>query len=63
MTPAKGNRESSIFSFDYRYGNGLCTNKTDLGEMGYKPVVNLKNSVLVSTGDGTKNNPYTVKLS
>ena len=37
-------------------GSSLTTNN------GIKPALNLKENVIITSGDGTKNNPFTVEL-
>ena len=40
----------------------IKVNTNNNGDISTRPVINLKASVLVDTGDGTSSNPYTVKL-
>ena len=48
----------------YVHGNGYIEpNKNSIkNELGIRPVINLKSSIIISEGDGSKNNPYVVSL-
>ena len=41
---------------------GVVTSETDLVYTFARPVVYLKSSVKISSGDGTKNNPYKLEV-
>ena len=61
-------RLSSPYAFDGGNSMGFSIEssmgiESVLGGLGARPVINLKAETLKSTGDGTKENPYTVKLS
>ena len=45
------------------YSDGTMHHANFLSSLATRPVINLKTSVLINDGDGTKENPYTVKLS
>ena len=61
ITPnEKTNHEVNLIS---EYG-GQSMNGWDPYEFaGVKPTMNLKENVIITSGDGTKNNPFTIKLS
>lgn len=58
-----------VFDSNYAYaytGNisaaGHITTATTTTSYGVRPVINLSPDILITGGDGTKNNPYTVAL-
>ncbi len=66
-----GWRLSTPFSFNGSYASEWCvgyksgriTYCSADGSYAFRPSLNLKANVIVSSGDGTKENPYTVKLA
>ena len=42
--------------------DGTINNSVSTNSLGIKPTMNLKSNVVITGGDGTKNNPFTVKL-
>ena len=50
-----------MFLFDH--SEGSLRQQYYTNDNSFKPVLNLKTNVIVNDGDGTKGNPYTVKLS
>ena len=52
-----------IFSYDFGLIKKSSVDLCDGELYSVKPVINLKSDVLINSGDGTKDNPYTVKLS
>ena len=61
MTPKE---HTSIFSLDNvgkrLYRINYSNNDYSIGIL---PVINLKNNILINSGDGIRSNPYTVKLN
>jgi len=60
-TTSAGGFFSSAHSQDGKSLNNTIYHNDD--PRGVRPVINLKKEVLVKSGNGTKNNPYTVKLN
>ena len=52
-----------IFSYDFGLIKKSSVDLCDGELYSVKPVINLKSDVLINSGDGTKDNPYTVKLN
>ena len=46
-----------------RYGNGHANNDIPSNEYSIKPSLNLKSHVIITSGDGTKENPFEIELS
>lgn len=44
------------------YYNGFASNYTSPNAYGVRPSINLKSNVVITGGDGTINNPFTLKL-
>ena len=43
--------------------DGTINNIDSTNSMGIKPAMNLKSNVVITSGDGTKNNPFEVRLA
>ena len=61
LTPSYYDNEALIWGVSI-LGNVYPTYSLNYS-VGFRPVINLKAQVLINGGDGTKENPYTVKLS
>lgn len=61
MTPKE---RTSLFSLD-NVGKRLYRTNYSINDysIGILPVINLKANILINSGSGTKENPYTIKLS
>ena len=46
-----------------RYGNGHANNDIPSNEYSIKPALNLKSNVIITSGDGTKENPFEIELA
>ena len=67
MTPIQINTNPLAFMYISYYnkslgGNGVTSNDWTNGQHSIRPVINLRNDILVDTGDGTEESPYTIKL-
>ena len=67
MTPLRTNTNPSAFMYISYFnnslgGNSVTSNDWTNGQHSIRPVINLRSDILVDTGDGTKDAPYTVKL-
>ena len=61
MSPASiENGENGIYYYTSVGANAGIKLTVNNGEGLFKPVINLKDTILYSSGDGTKNNPYTI---
>ena len=58
---------TSYSSYGMRFVNEACDSNSDYGKpgqgSGIRPSMNLKENVIITSGDGTKNNPFTIELS
>ena len=59
LTPSNS---SLIWYIDYRNGGSSSTAFNVTSSLGVKPSLNLKSNVIITGGDGTKNNPFTIAL-
>ena len=57
ITPINNNISVRLFN-----GNGTLYQYNILNSFAIKPALNLKSNVIISSGDGTKNNPFTLEL-
>ena len=53
---------SNLNSVRYILQNGMCAATSSTSTIGVKPAMNLKSNVVITSGDGTKNNPFQIKL-
>ena len=53
---------SNLNSVRYILQNGMCAATSSTSTIGVKPAMNLKSNVVITSGDGTKNNPFKIKL-
>ena len=54
--------EANGLKLGYADIDGTINNSVSTNSLGIKPTMNLKSNVVITGGDGTKNNPFTVKL-
>ena len=57
ITPINNNISVRLFN-----GNGTLYQYNIINSFAIKPALNLKSNVIISSGDGTKNNPFTLEL-
>ena len=57
LTPSRGNSIWTIIQYGAVYGYPINNSYA------IKPTFNLKSNVIITSGDGTKNNPFTLELS
>ena len=55
-------RDSTAYEWCVGYKSGSITYCSVDGSYVFRPSINIKTNVLIKSGDGTKENPYTVKL-
>ena len=58
LTPIKDFRKTRLID-----ANGFVTNYTVNSSFGIKPALNLKSNVIITSGDGTLQNPFEIELS
>ena len=54
--------DGGAYNWTFNNWYGLVNSYPVMGNSGVRPSINIKSSVLISGGDGTSSNPYTLKL-